>query len=325
MERIGDSERMGDVRQLLVALGLLSDAESSLARRSGPSNASCLITADTAIEAMLGWLAGFQDSETDIDRSWGKLYAAAEAGSRVFGAGINVALGAEIRAVHKIRDSAVHHQLEVTSREAERAVRAGRSLLRITWSKSGDHAPSTLADAVADIIQCDDVAGCLHSASAALNSARWVEVVDMAAKALSRARRRTEPPLGGARRPTSLIGLRIRVGNELEELARYSELISERLEQWLVPLSLGTSPTVYWRLMDLLGQTRIFGDGREEVHRRDQVIGDLEAQWAVEQVAQLIFRLWETGALVTDTEMPDERDRLVHGIRRKRPRSPSQG
>lgn len=225
------------IRQWVVATGLVLQAEDLQTRGTSIDHATALIVADTAAEATLGLISSFlSDPLTGEDH--GTYLKRAERRAK-----LPARLVVELRAVHKLRNGAVHHAAEVASVDSQRAISAARELVdtyvpRVLRSTRVLGPGAGIPDAVAALIGDHPIAVRLQFGADALRRRDEVVALEHFAAGLYLTRIYATPALP---RPPSLRfprGLPSRDETEAEDWRR-------DVENWVVPMALGLSPRAY--------------------------------------------------------------------------------
>ncbi len=290
----------------LTALSLVQTAESLILREADVSAAVALIGADAAIESTLALIAAGSNKapkRDNFDDLIDRARDADQAAEFVDPPTISAA-----RAAHTQRNAVVHHGATATRSDALRATRTARALLEALPKVSNGFGAvppgSGVASGVAALIRRPDIGDQLRLGDEAIIEDRPDDAADAAGRAFYRSFYFTTPPLEPetVRRETG------RFHAPYDDYDRRIlrddiEGIRQRVNQampWLLAPSLGLQPTEYVRLTGLFGyyiQYATYPHGSDTFLRETPPSAG-DARWAVERVAQVIFRLWETGALV---------------------------
>jgi hypothetical protein len=204
-----------------------------------------------------------------------------------------------------VRNNVVHGGLVPGRTEAEKATAATRSLLELV--PRGLRAIRLLpphagiGDAIASVLQSHPVAGYLERAQRNLDRRRDAEAIEEAAGAFYATLSSLHP---GLLRTTQLIAPSTRVP-EMRNLFDQLKSSLEAVEAWLTPIVVGVNPTEFERLRQRLPFSLpsvrrpgfsyyCWGDRRDTTGARQ----------LVEEVAWLVLRIWERGALSPSVPPP---------------------
>lgn len=287
------------LRRWLVALELVLAAES-VARQSHVSPNVALILADTASETLLGVICSV--GSPPRSDSWRDLMNAASATVRGLRTKWPPELTTNLQASHQSRNGAVHQGVEHMATTAVTAIAAARALLdllpTVASNIPGIPPGATIVSAVASLVApAPEVSSRLQAAADALARGESDTAAEEAAIALSQALAQTWPPVDGRGDRFPDARLDKTIGKALEPLQTQVDWLAA----WVVPTALGMDPIQYARLRQVLGRVvRTFGGWHvypEGARTQDDV------RWAVERVADSIFRLWVTGVLYPGSEM----------------------
>jgi hypothetical protein len=282
-------------RRILTAAELIDVADIG-SRDSEADLAAALITADAAIETLLGIgavdLAGADvgeraDFRTLLDAAYAKL-------------GLSSAVKRDLRQVHLARID-VTHRGGIPSKETTlRAIRSARDLLQTTQKALGGVAGSaaSLPGAVAAAIEAPEIGEQLLLADAALSAGDTGAAADATLRAFEYAQDRCSPPLPRRDRTR---GSHIEFDftdrgqrRQVEEL----QATVHRAEPWIMASAFGLRPRDVERLHSILGQLIIYDTYPD---RSDEVMRGAEPDpesvgWALQTVARVVFRLHELRA-----------------------------
>jgi hypothetical protein len=314
----------------LTGLSLVQSAEFLVQREADVTAAVALITADAASESLLGLIASWSKLTRERGKHDNLIDRAEDALSKV-GVEIDPGLLSDLRSTHAVRTNVVHDGATAGRTEALRSVRVGRALADLVPAISRRFAAipvgGGLASGVALVIDNVDLAAPLRAADAAVARGAPKEALDAAARALGRAWYFTKPPLEGDRRrhdqgraTASLSDRDARA--VIEDIGDIRERVNELLP-WILAPAVGLQPAEYDRLVGLLGYHVVYSTyptAADEVMQRVEEPSLADARWAVERVAQIVFRLWETGALTPRaTPAFAEMEAVVAENRRRQP------
>jgi hypothetical protein len=283
------------VRRWLSAIGLLDTAEGLAARGS---DAESLIVSQAAAETALGLIAGLGPKQVALGVRWDPLVDAATTALNAIGMSFPPGLLSQLNTCQALRNGVVHRGSVAPPNEARASLVVTRRLLDLLpaiGSGFGALPPGAgLAGAVAALINAPEVQDQLRVAEEAVGGERPADAADAAARALGRALARTAPRLIGPRISPRDVATGMPVLRDAldQSRARLSEL-----EQWVVAAVLGIRPRDFARLRGIVGDRISLAGGADTVHRTaNPSLAD--AAWAVRQVAEIVYRLQETGALI---------------------------
>lgn len=290
------------VRRWLAAITLRARAADATSRGSSVEAGATLVVCDAASETVLGLLADQSGVSSHTRDPFERILARAQDTCTNCAQTMDANLVRSLRVTHGHRNAVVHHGQEATPSLAEEALAATNALLdvlgRVLSALRLVPPEGGVASAVASIIDAPDLAEHLRGADAAIASGDVKAALDHVAIGLALAQRRATPPLGDPRHQW-----RHDVGRELSQLFETQERRTRVLEQWLVPLALGTSPAGYARMLAITGRTMETGAGWR-VHRDPEAVASLaDAQNATAELARIVVRLREIGTLI---EGPDD-------------------
>jgi hypothetical protein len=292
-------------RRWIVALELLLAAESAI-QRGGVADATiAVVLADAAAETTLGLAAALKGKRPKKPNNHDSLIQAAEdAVAEIDGVEWPSHLSADLSAVHKARNIAVHDGGEQPVATAQLAVSAARRALDLLSSASAAFpslpAGTGIAGAVASIIgPVRFVADHLRLAEAALHADDAEAARRAGAIALAATLELVEPRLGPGRRSPRAKVQRLRSearSGVLHESERYVDAAFDRVFAWVVPMALGLRPADYDRMRGTLGPAWSYGRGDWMVPEHD-AMPDADLRWAIEMLATVVFRMWSIGGL----------------------------
>ncbi len=302
MGEVGEGPDRVAIRRWLAAVGLLDTAEGLVARGSA---AESLIVSQAAAETVLGLLAGWAPEPLPSQPKWDNLMAAGRNAVVAVGGDVPARLIAQLNASQTLRNGVVHRGSVAPQDEARASLAATRELIDLLPEVSAHFAAlplgAGLAGAVAQLIDAPDIAEQLIAAEAAVTEEKPGEAADAAARALSMSLGRSEPRLGGTDEARVQLGfMRFRSSGIDRDLVRTLEQTEERisdLERWVVGAILGIRPVDFGRLQRIVGLRIQYLGGTDSIHRaQEPALAD--AAWAVRQVAEIVYRLQETGSLI---------------------------
>jgi len=287
------------LRRWLVALEVLLAAEGALRRGGTTAPTVAVILGDTAAETLLGVLSVLGGGEGSGKRQ--ALQNEATKAVRDAGGTWPAGLGADLNAAHGARNGAVHQGVEQTTSAAATAISAARRLLDllpvVSAAIPGADTGTTLIGAVAALVgAAREVSEQIVEAERELTAHRLGGAADAGARALYLALQQSTPLL---RQPLAAPPHMADAG-----LRAYLQPITgqiDRIDAWLVPMALGLQPVAYARMVAVLGSVVETLSGQMHVQRRDEPRSVDEVRWTLEQLVQVIFRLWTTGSMYVGT------------------------
>jgi hypothetical protein len=250
------------VRQWVVCVGLVLEAENAARSGSSIDRAIALITADTAIEAMLGLMSSRVLDPLDT-HSFGTYLKRAAAVSRMPDHDHR-----ELNAIHKIRNGAIHTASGVSADDVLRATSAARRVLdtyvpRVLKQTRALGPGRGLADAVASVIEPHPIAHWLSAAQQAVAKRQGKEALQASARAFVAVKHFATPGLPSTHSHVDGMEVARQLGalargKDTRLEARVNDLSSgvRQLESWVVPIALGLSPPEYQRLQSDLPRLR---------------------------------------------------------------------
>lgn len=267
--------------------------------------------AQAAAEVVLALLSRWSKPPLKPDPKWHELMAAAEAVCMAAKSPLSQALVSQLNASHGLRNQVIHRGVVAPREEAQDAVDASRDLLDVLPGVSAQFRAlgkgMGLAGAVAELIDAEEVEEALREAEGAIAAQDPGLAADGAGRALGRALARCSPGLGidEATETDIMFASLDRLSNGLGGsgdglgiMRRLDERVRD-VERWLLATMIGMRPVDYVRLRKVLGRwTFLGGPGLvDELERSIQPSPD-DAAWSVRQVAQIVYRLHEVGALI---------------------------
>jgi hypothetical protein len=275
----------------VAAVGLISQAEDVSRGATSVDRATALILADTAAETALGLIASFSpDPLPNTDH--GTYLKRARERARLPASAV-----LELQAVHKLRNGAVHQGAEIGPDDAQRAILAARTLTdiyvpRVLRAAKALHRGSGIADAVGTLLFNHPIGHRLVSASLALSRRDERAALEHIAAALRLAHIYADPALPAYGEGVFAVLRRASLREDRDDLAW-----REEVENWLVPMSLGLTPSAYGALRrDLPSATYIGGSGEPggkfDFHHTKEGPPAGSARRALETVSHLALRLW---------------------------------
>lgn len=307
----------------LAGLSLLQTAESWIRRDADVSAASALIAADAASETLLSLLGSGSTRPAKALPPREELIARAQdvlAGSK---ARIEPATLADLRSTHSLRNNVVHHGARAGSADTRRACAVARDLAELLPKVSvlfaGVAPGGGVASAVATVVAVEDVADELRRGDQAMIADDADGVADAAGLALGRLLFYASPPLR-LESTKSPFAARSRwddrFGAQLVEDIDDVRGQLDELRVWVVAPSLGVSPAVYSRVVEVTGFYWLTTAGDQVSRRTAPSIAD--ARWALERVSEMAFNLWQTDALAPRADRRLERENEVIARNRAR-------
>ncbi len=305
-EPSGTSER-GLLTRWLTGLSLVQSAEFLVQREADVAAAVALISADAASESLLGLIGSWSGLPHKDRPSRGDLIERATDALAKAGHALDPGLLVDLRSTHTLRNGVVHHGATATRTEAVRAVRVSRAILDLVPIVSARFSRiplgGGLGSGVASVIATNDVATQLRAADAALAAGDAAAAMDAAGRALGRLWYFTKPSLEGERSKSERGRARAAYDDPggrrvIEDIAAVRRRI-DGLLPWIIGPAVGLQPAEYARLTGVVGWYTLYDTTPlrvDEIHRSGKPTAG-EAQWATERVAQVVFRLWETGVL----------------------------
>ena len=312
----------------LAGLSLLQTAESWIRRDADVSAASALIAADAASETLLSLIGSASTRPAKALPSREELIARAQDVLAGAAAGIEPATLADLRSTHSLRNNVVRHGARAGSADTKRACAVARDLVELLPKVSGSFAGvepgGGVASAVAAVVAVEDVADELRRGDQAMVADDADGVAEAAGLALGRLLYYALPPLRVQSRK-SLSAARGQFGDRFgTQLVRDIDEVRGQLDElraWVVAPSLGVSPAVYARVVEVTGSYWITTAGDQVSRGTTPPIAD--ARWALERVAEMAFQLWQTDALAPQAERRLEREREALARNRARQAEPS--
>jgi|BarGraNGADG00212_1021973.scaffolds.fasta_scaffold15636_3 hypothetical protein len=296
----------------LALTGLIASAEEMLGRRGGAWTALALVAADTASEAVLGFIATAGSTPLGDREGWDKIYDLALAALAENGRDLPPGLRARINRAHRLRNLALHVGAEPIPREAEAAVKTARDLMELASHGSPELEMIATAgplEGVGRLVAMPPITDPLIAAAVALREKRYVDAADKAAIALQEALARVAPPLRPAHfrwYPSSFFSQPI--GESLQILSHRAGL----LEAWVLALGTGLRPVELAELRQVLGQPTWGANGRIDVNRDPATdLSPSAVESATSKTADVIFRLWHSDSL---RPLGPERDGQTSGF-----------
>jgi hypothetical protein len=289
------------VRAWVAAVGLVSQAEDVSRGATSVDRATALILADTAAETALGLISSFSpeplpntDHGTYLRRARDRAHMPASA-------------VLELQAVHKLRNGAVHQGAEVGADDVQRAILVARTLLdvyvpRVLRSSRALFRGAGIADAIGTLLFNHPIGNRLVSASHALSRRDERGALEHTAAALRLAHIYADPALPAYGDGVVAMLRRASLREDRDDLAW-----REEVENWLVPMSLGLTPSAYSALRrDLPATDYIPGSaepgGKFSFHHPKEPPPTGSARRALETVSHLALRLWLRDSLRYPTE-----------------------
>lgn len=293
----------------LAGLGLLQTAESWLRLDADVSAAAALIAADASSETFLSLIGAGSSLPVKNKTLPNREELIARANDMLGQAKSSIEAGhlADLRSTHSLRNHVVHHGARAGNTEAARACAAARVLGELLPMVGA--APTVVASgggvasAVAEVVHVPDVSDELRIGDQAFIAGDEGAVADAAGYALWRLLALTSPPLRVTSQtslPSAQPDYRDKVGKQMvRDIGGVREQLDE-LRAWVVAPALGITPAAFTRLIAVVGWYSAFDTGspRGDEVRRKEPTSMADARWALEQVAEVAFRLWQTDALV---------------------------
>jgi hypothetical protein len=291
------------VRQWVAAVGLISHAEDLAKGATSVDRASALIVADTSIETALGLISSFA-SQPLTNNDYGTYLKRAHDRARLPSSVVQ-----EISAVHKLRNSAVHQGADVGPGDAHRAIVAARNLLdvyvpRVLRSAKALRYGAGVADAVAGLLPGHPIGHRLGRASLALAQRDEQAALEHTAAALHLARIYAEPALPAYGDGALAVMRRATQRDDRDDLAWRQDV-----ENWLVPMALGLTPSAYGALRrSMPAASYIPGSnepgGKFDFRHSKEAPGPGTARQTLETVSQLALRLFLRDSLRYPSKAP---------------------
>lgn len=287
-------------RRWLVAVELFLAAQAALDRAGQVDIMVAVTLADAGSEALLGHIAGIGGDA--LPEKWDALLNAAFRRIRDEVGGPPQGLGAALTSCHKARNAAVHNGVQPSQGDAENGISAGRQLLgllpRVDPTVSALPDGAGLLGAVAEVVAAiPPLAQSLRDTERHLREGRILEAADAGAIALQITLDRTVPPV----RPWNARG----PGRRNRDLDEFLKPIHERigfLGAWVVPLALGVRPIDFARMHEVFGEVVRTMDGKVH-HYRKREPSEQEVRRAAEELALVVARLAQAGALFTGSDL----------------------
>jgi hypothetical protein len=285
----------------LSVMWLISSAEQMLVRGGGAWPALSLVSADAAVEALLGMIAATGTAPPKDKESFDGLHALALKALRHRKQKLPAGLGDRLVQHHHQRNAGLHLGAEIAPEVAERAIRAARELRQLVRQLSpvlGLVDDEGAIRAVGRLTGLPKLIAQMDGADAALKANDSVGALDHAAMALYLLTQRLDPRLDPIAFPPAT-GTYQEVDREPAELQRWVESWLEAHETWMMALALGMHPAEYRHLLGTVGIPVYYvvgADLRSEV-RRAEVPEPAACEAAVLKVADVVFRLWQIDAI----------------------------
>lgn len=288
------------IRQWVTAVGFALEAENSAQRATAIDHATAMILADTATEAGLALISSYV-AEPRTGQGFGTYMSRAVSRAR-----IPAHVAAQINAVHRLRNGALHEATEVGADDVRRAIASARLVLdiyvpRVLRSAKALGPGTGVADAVAHVVAANaPIAWRLREGSAALRRRERRACLEHASAALFLARIYARPSL--PRPPALSDGGRLHL-----DMNPTGQSWNRHVEGWLVPLALGVAPIAYARLSRDLPRAVFIPGSKVDGGLFDFRSGgeDERAAVSLETVSTVVLRLWQRDALATPTDRRD--------------------
>jgi hypothetical protein len=223
-----------------------------------------------------------------------------------FSAAIDPGSLADLRSTHASRNNVVHRGARAVESDAAAAAVTARHLLDLLpiVSSSFSSLPpgGGVATAVASVLPLPDIAEELLRGDRALLAEDALGTADAAGYAHGRTMAHAKPrlELKTGRRPfAAQADWQDRFGQDLvRDVDHLREQVNE-LRQWVVAPVLGMTPDAYGRLGEITGRYTTYATTppSDGVHRGATPPTIADARWALERVAEIAYRMWETGAI----------------------------
>lgn len=305
------------LRRWLTALGLIATAEELVRRGDDTASSTALIAADSAVETLLGVMGGWTDESLPLEPKYHQVMERARRALEVAGLRLPPALQQDLRSVHALRNSVVHHGALAPASEALLACRAARHLLELMPLMSAYFVAMPtgggVVTAIASLLDAPDLTAQLTAGEAALAGGDATGAADAVARAHTALLRRLEPPLGSPPRDMGFTDKRAlgKAGDYIESLRKSLA----QIQGWVLASAVGMRPAAYRRLQITMGTHIQYVGGNDRIARGvDPSLDD--ARWALTQVAEMAFRLLEQGSIQQGTW--DDIFERRHGLRPKR-------
>lgn len=273
------------------AVGLISQAEDVSRGATSVDRTTALILADTAAETALGLISSFS-SDPLPNSDHGTYLKRARDRARLPASAV-----LELQAMHKLRNGAVHQGAEIGPDDAQRAILAARNLIdvyvpRVLRAAKALHRGAGIADAIGTLLFNHPIGARLVSASLAMSRRDDSAALEHTAAALRLVHIYAEPALPAYGEGVFVTLRRASLREDRDDLEW-----REEVENWLVPMSLGLTPSAYGALRrDLPVATYIPGSnepgGKFAFRHRKEGPPPGAARRALETVSHLALRLW---------------------------------
>lgn len=283
------------VRAWLTALDFLTGAEIAAKRQSRINHAVAVVLADAAAEAALGIIAQQGDQDVPEKADYSTLWRLA-AGHRP----LTKSLRDRLRTLHRHRNYVLHQAGTVDERHASAGTKVARELVNELGSLVAgvyDLPPkSGPATAVAELLRfyAPEISHALADLDTKLAAGAWKDACQAAAYALDMARARCDPPLiwSQARPPL----------NVYDPFRHDEERRRQEQETSIVASGLGVSVSEYTRLREVIGRTTgLRNKYPPSFHGGPSDPDPDDTERAARQIVDIVFRLWETGAMQSGT------------------------
>ena len=152
---------------------------------------------------------------------------------------------------------------------------------------------------IAALMNAPELTEQLRLGEAAATQGDATAAADAAARAHTELLLRLDPPVTGQRYPPLWAQEKQELGRAGDYIAYLAKSLG-RVQGWVLASALGMSPATYGRFEGITGDHIQFLGGNDMVIRRTEPTVD-DARWAVVQVAEMAFRLWELGTLIEGT------------------------
>jgi len=285
------------IRQWVVCVGLVLDAEDRIRAGSSIARAVGLITADTAIEATLALLSS-RNLDPLTGDGFGVYLSRAKAVAK-----LSDRIHRDLVAVHKIRNGAVHSSAEVSADDLVRAATVARELLdtyvpRVLRRTHALGHGSGIGDAVGALLDPHPISRHLVAAQTSIARGRPEASLESSARAFYAAKSHALPPLPNLRLRLPDVaphasGLAPEARRTIDRVnVRVSTVADtvDQIEDWVIPLALGLPPTTYASLESEL--PALWGTSAE-AHWQDNDPPSLDvAKRCLERVSLVALRLW---------------------------------
>jgi len=281
----------------LGVMSLIASAQQMVGR-GGIWPALAMVSADAAVEALLGMIATTSADPPGDRDSFDVLYEKARKAMAAAKVSFPPGLPQRINSSHRQRNVGLHLGSEISPGVALIGVQAARELRSLVRKNST--ALSVIDDAgviraVGRMTNVKDIETAMNAADAALGEGRVKDAVDQAAIALDIATQRLDPRL----KPEHFEPNVLKYGDSDRRLRDLKDWYDKRFEfheTWMIATAVGLHPVEYRDLKRVLGSVSWYVGGRIDVRRVEEP-DPATAEAAVLTVADVLFRLTQVGAI----------------------------